>query len=162
MSAALEQIATELYAVLTEEYFLSGELLDVIGQEKQQLERGDQSALALSLENKHQLLDKLQAVTAQRLGLLQGKGLNTTPGLPDHWSASLSEFPALASQHAQLLDLVQKLREENQNLGHMLNRKSHFITRLLDRMKPDTGVPPVYQSNGSQYHDAGTRKLISV
>lgn len=160
--SAMHEIATELHAVLTEEYLLSGELLDLIGQERQQLERGDQAALNLCLQSKNQLLDRLQGVTAQRLGLLRGEGLGTTPGLPDHWTASLTEFPALALQHARLLDLVQKLREENQTLGHMLNRKSHFITRLLDRMRPEAAVPATYQRNGSHYHAAGTRKLISV
>jgi flagellar biosynthesis/type III secretory pathway chaperone len=160
--SAMQLIATELHAVLTEEYLLSGELLDLIGQERQQLQCGDQAGLSLCLQCKNQLLDKLQTVTTHRLDLLHGEGLGTTPGLPDHWTASLNEFPLLASQHAQLLDLVQKLREENQTLGHMLNRKSHFITRLLDRMRPDTAVPATYQRNGNQYHDAGTRKLVSI
>jgi flagellar biosynthesis/type III secretory pathway chaperone len=157
----MQQIASQLHAVLTEEYLLSGELLDLIGQERQQLLSGDQSGLTECIESKHQLLDRLQSVTTQRLGLLRSEGLNTTPGLPDHWTDSLSEFPALANQHAQLLDVVQKLREENQILGHMLNRKGHFITKLLDRMRPDAAVP-TYGRNGSHYHEAGTRKLISV
>lgn len=157
----MQQIAIELHAVLTEEYLLSGELLDLIGQERQQLERGDQAALSLCLQNKHQLLDRLQGVTTQRLDMLRGQGLGLTPGLPDHWTDSLSEFPALANQHALLLDLVQKLREENQSLGHMLNRKGHFITKLLDRMRPEAPTP-TYGRNGSHYHEAGSRKLISV
>jgi flagellar biosynthesis/type III secretory pathway chaperone len=140
---------------------LSGELLDMIGQERQHLLRGDQAELNQCVQNKHRLLDKLQSVTLHRLQLLRLEGLGTTPGLPDHWTDALSEFPAIAQQHAQLLDVVQKLREENQILGHMLNRKGHFITKLLDRMRPESALP-TYGRNGSQYHEAGTRKLISV
>ena len=157
----MQQIATALHAVLTEEYLLSGELLDLIGRERQQLLSGDQAGLNQCIQSKHQLLDRLQGVTVQRLDLLRSEGMNTTPGLPDHWTDSLSEFPALAHQHAQLLEVVQKLREENQILGHMLNRKGHFITKLLDRMRPDAAAP-VYGRNGNHYHEAGTRKLISV
>ena len=159
--AAMQQIETELHAVLTEEYLLSGELLDLIGREKQHLLSGDQQGLGQCVESKHQLLDRLQNVTLHRLDILRSKGLSTTPGLPDHWTDSLSEFPALAQQHAQLLDVVQHLREENQILGHMLNRKGHFITKLLDRMRPDAALP-TYGPNGGHYHEAGTRKLISV
>lgn len=157
----MHQIASTLHAVLTEEYLLSGELLDLIGRERQQLLNGDQDGMNQCIQSKHQLLDRLQGVTAQRLDLLRSEGLNTTPGLPDHWTDALSEFPALAQQHAQLLDVVQKLREENQMLGHMLNRKSHFITKLLDRMRPDAAVT-TYGRNGGHYHEAGTRKLVSV
>ncbi|HEY0963306.1 MAG TPA: flagellar protein FlgN [Pseudomonadales bacterium] len=157
----MHQIAPALHAVLTEEYLLSGELLDLIGREKQQLLSGDQASLSQCVESKHALLDRLQHVTMQRLDLLRSEGLNTTPGLPDHWTDSLSEFPALANQHAQLLEVVQRLREENQSLGHMLNRKGHFITKLLDRMRPES-AQPTYGRNGSHYHEAGTRKLISV
>lgn len=157
----MQQIASALHAVLTEEYLLSGELLDLIGRERQQLLSGDQGGLNQCIESKHALLDRLQGVTTQRLDLLRSEGLNTTPGLPDHWTDALSEFPALANQHAQLLEVVQKLREENQILGHMLNRKGHFITKLLDRMRPEAATP-VYGRNGAHYHEAGTRKLISV
>jgi flagellar biosynthesis/type III secretory pathway chaperone len=117
--------------------------------------------LSQCLQSKHQLLDRLQGVTTQRLDLLRAEGLGITPGLPDHWTDSLNEFPALANQHALLLDVVQKLREENQSLGHMLNRKGHFITKLLDRMRPEAALP-TYGRNGGHYHEAGTRKLISV
>lgn len=157
----MHQIATELHAVLTDEYLLSGELLDLIGREKQQLLSGDQASLNQCIESKHMLLDRLQSVTTQRLDLLRSAGLGTAPGLPDHWTDALSEFPALAQQHAQLLDIVQKLRDENQVLGHMLNRKGHFITKLLDRMRPESALP-TYGRNGGHYHEAGTRKLISV
>jgi flagellar biosynthesis/type III secretory pathway chaperone len=160
--SAMQQIATELHAVLTQEYLLSGELLDLIGQERQKLECGDAAGLNLCLQNKNQLLDKLQAVTTHRLDLLGHEGLGTTPGLPDHWTASLAEFPVLARQHAQLLDTVQKLREENQTLGQMLNRKGHFLARLLDAVRPEAAIPATYERNGSHYHAAGTRRLISV
>jgi flagellar biosynthesis/type III secretory pathway chaperone len=157
----MQHIATQLHAVLTEEYLLSGELLDMIGQERQLLLNSDQNGLNQCLQSKHKLLDRLQNVTLKRLQMLRLEGLGTTPGLPDHWADALSEFPAIAQQHAQLLDIVQKLREENQILGHMLNRKGHFITKLLDRMRPDNALP-TYGRNGSHYHEAGTRKLISV
>lgn len=158
---SLHAIESELHEVLTEEYFLSGELLDLIGRERQQLLSGDQNGMNQCIESKHQLLDRLQDVTNRRLHLLRSEGLNTNPALPGHWTDALSEFPALAQQHAQLLDVVQHLREENQILGHMLNRKGHFITRLLDRMRPENATP-VYGRNGNHYHEAGTRKLISV
>ncbi len=158
---SLHAIESELHEVLTEEYFLSGELLDLIGRERQQLLSGDQHGMNQCIESKHQLLDRLQGVTNRRLHLLRSEGLNTNPTLPGHWTDSLNEFPALAQQHAQLLDVVQHLREENQILGHMLNRKGHFITRLLDRMRPENATP-VYGRNGNHYHEAGTRKLISV
>src|SRR5690606_19652172 len=157
----MHNIASELHAVLTDEYLLSGELLDLIGQERQQLLNGDQAGMNQCVQSKHQLLDRLQSTTNRRLHLLRSEGLNTNPTLPGYWTDSLSEFPALAQQHAQLLDVVQHLREENQILGHMLNRKGHFITKLLDRMRPDAAVP-TYGRNGSHYHEAGTRKLISV
>lgn len=159
--STLQHIESELHAVLTQEYLLSGELLDLIGRERQQLLNGDQGSLDQCIESKHQLLDRLQRVTTQRLELLRSEGLNTTPGLPDHWTDALNEFPALAQQHAQLLDVVQHLREENQILGHMLNRKGHFITKLLDRLRPENATP-VYGRHGNHYHEAGTRKLISV
>jgi flagellar biosynthesis/type III secretory pathway chaperone len=158
---SLQAISDDLQDVLTEEYLLSGELLDMIGRERQQLLSGDHEGMNQCVASKHQLLDRLQSVTNRRLHLLRREGLNTNPTLPGHWTDSLSEFPALAQQHAQLLDVVQHLREENQILGHMLNRKGHFITRLLDRMRPENATP-VYGRNGNHYHEAGTRKLISV
>jgi flagellar biosynthesis/type III secretory pathway chaperone len=158
---SLQPIATELHDVLTEEYLLSGELLDLIGRERQQLLNGDHAGMNQCIESKHSLLDRLQSVTNRRLHLLRSEGLNTNPTLPGHWTDSLSEFPILAQQHAELLGVVQHLREENQILGHMLNRKGHFITKLLDRMRPENATP-VYGKSGNHYHEAATRKLISV
>ena len=152
------ELATELYAILTEEYLLSGELLALIAQEKQQLECNDQAALIVSTQGKHKLLDRLQAVTAQRLDLAGIDGLD----LPQHWHDSLAGFPALASQHARLLDVVQRLRTENQTLGQMLNRKALFVTRMLDNLNTENIPADIYQRNGSRQHDANTRKLITV
>lgn len=159
---AMEPIAAALHEVLTEEYLLSGELLALIAQEKQQVERGDQAALASGIAGKHQLLDRLQAVTARRIALLARQGEISGQDLPGQWTASLNEFPALARQHTLLLELVQKLREENQALGNLVNRKAHFISLLLDQLQPDAVAAGTYQSNGSKHLEAGSRRLISV
>lgn len=154
----LRPIADELHEVLTQEYLLSGELLALIGQERQYLERGDEGGLLASTGRKQQLLTTLQQVTAQRLTLL-GSQDGT---LPERWTDALDAFPALAQQHANLLELVHTLQNENQHLGLLLNRKAHFITRLLDRLRPDNGEAGLYHSNGNPSYNAGARKLISV
>jgi len=154
----LAPIVASLHAILSEEYLLSGELLAHIGQEKQHLERGDQAALQQAVLSKQTLLDRLQAVTAQRLDLVGTLG----DGLPVQWSATLQEFPALARQHALLLDLVQQLRAENNLLGQLLQRKTQFVSSVLARLQPGPAAGSLYHSNGSRLVEGGHRKLVSV
>jgi flagellar biosynthesis/type III secretory pathway chaperone len=151
-------IAAELHAILTEEYLLSGELLAMIGREKQQLECGNPAALDTHMLDKHCLLDKLQAVTTRRIALLGSQGAE----LPGQWTASLAEFPALARQHMLLLDLVQKLQDENQALGDLVNRKARFVSLLLDQLQPAALPAATYHSNGSTHPQAASRRLITV
>lgn len=146
--------ATQLQQNIDHDLKACDALLKLLGEEQEALKKRDVDAVAVILDQKVPLLERLEA-SAQ----LRQAWANTANSSNDEagWAAMISELGEsdIATQWEQLKTRYAEVRMQNEVNGKLLSRHQATVTRLLDLMRGKTAGPNLYNASGyssSQAH----------
>lgn len=142
-----------LNRLLREEIDLSGQLLELISDEKalmaQPLPSQESGGVNSTLEQKTTLLRQLQEVSGKRQDLMLLHGFDCTPQGVEFCSLACADDPGVRESFRRLGELARECHAANQMLGQLLNRKAGFFSRLLNNLS-ENAQEPLYQANGQR------------
>jgi flagellar biosynthesis/type III secretory pathway chaperone len=148
--------------LLAEEVQLSEQLLQLINEEKAQLEFLPEPEADTSVRHKLNLLQALEDFSHKRQRLMINAGFENTPEGVKECLTVYAHAPAIAQKFSQLADLARKCHSANQMLGQILNRKSGFFSRLLNQLAAAGQAPGLYQANGQKDAPSSLHRRLSI
>jgi flagellar biosynthesis/type III secretory pathway chaperone len=159
---SINSFSATLDLLLAEEIDLSGQLLQLITQEKSSLEFLPEPEADYSVRFKLSLLQKLEDLSNKRQHLMLNAGFeNTLEGVKE-CIAAYPHVAALDKKFSQLADLARKCHSANQMLGQMLNRKTGFFSRLLSQLASAGQAPGLYSANGQKDAPSSLHRRLSI
>ncbi|SFB98079.1 FlgN protein [Marinospirillum celere] len=127
-------------------------LLQVVEQEYQLLQTGasDAEELEALTEKKNQLLQQIEVDVDQRKEFLKTQDLNPDMDGLESFFASLPEANAAALRKGwnQLISLLEKIHQQNNINGRLINRALQHFDVLLNAMQETQGKVRVYHPSG--------------
>jgi len=159
---SINNFSATLDLLLVEELKLSEQLLQLISQEQTLLEFLPKPDADTSVRFKMSLLQKLEDLSHKRSHLMLSAGFDNTPEGVKECLTVYAHLPALAQKFRQLAELARKCHSANQLLGHVLNRKTGFFSRLLNQLATSGQAPGLYQANGQKDAPSSLHRRMSI
>ncbi|MES2626052.1 MAG: flagellar protein FlgN [Pseudomonadota bacterium] len=148
--------------LLADELKLSEQLLQLINQEKNQLEFLPEPEAETAMRFKLSLLQRLEDLSNKRSHLMLNAGFDNTPEGVRECLNVYVHAPSLEQKFRELAELARECHTANQVLGQMLNRKSGFFSRLLNQLAVAGQAPGLYQANGQQDAPSSLHRRLSI
>lgn len=126
----------------------STRLAEVLTQERETLQQRDRSALAGLIEEKEQLLAKLNKSALLRSQWLGQLGL---PATPASWQNLIDQQQdgTLSALWVDLDNKVKECRELNEVNGRLIGRSQQTLNKLLNILRGNKGSTQLYGRNGN-------------
>ena len=159
---SINSFSGTLDILLAEELGLSTQLLELINQEKTLLEFLPKPDADTSVRLKMTLLQKLEDLSHKRSHLMMNAGFDNTPEGVKECLTVYAHVPSLAQKFRELAELARKCYAANQLLGHVLNRKTGFFSRLLNQLASAGQAPGLYQANGQKDTPSSLHHRLSI
>ncbi len=159
---SVNSFSSTLDFLLAEELGMSEQLLQLLNQEKAQVEFLPEPEADISLRFKLSLLRKLEDLSHKRQHLMHSAGFENTPDGVKECVNAHPHVPALAQKFSQLAELARDCHSANQMLGQILNRKAGFFSRLLNQLASTGQAPGLYQANGQKDAPSSSIHRLSI
>jgi len=140
-----------LSAILQEEIQCASTLLDNLRKESAELASENPTPDTADDAVKLQLINALQRATQARIDHMAANGQSLENGRLVDTAAAMGEINTLQPLFSQLAALARQCFEENRMIGQLINRRTQFVTRMLDSLAPQSRNPhaETYGENGS-------------
>ena len=125
-----------LAALLLEEIKAASTLLDYLRVESTELASNNPTPQATDNQPKLQLINTLQQATQSRMNHMTVHGQTLDSGRLADTAKTLDDNDSLQPLFSQLAKLAQQCFEENRLIGQLINRRTQFVTRMLDSITP--------------------------
>jgi flagellar biosynthesis/type III secretory pathway chaperone len=144
-----------LAGLLRDEIHCATALLESLRMESSALSGAESVPTSRDNAQKQKLIDALQQATHARLDFAKRNGLSASAVNETSAHASSDADVALNALFAELSELARLCYEENRLLGQLINRRTLFITQVLDSLSPSTRNPlaDVYGEKGDTSSD---------
>ena len=141
----------KLAALLLEEIQAASSLLDYMRNESAELASTNPTPEASNNTVKLQLINALQQATQARMNHTAAHGLAMGKDRLADTAEAMDENDALQPLFSQLAKLAQQCFDENRLIGQMINRRTQFVTGMLESLTPQIRNPhaETYGENGS-------------
>ncbi len=159
---SINSFSSTLDLLLAEEVDMSEQLLQLINQERNQVEFVPEPEADLSMRFKMSLLQKLEDLSHKRQHLMESAGFENTPAGVSECVKAHPHAPALAQKFSRLAELARDCHAANQMLGQMLHRKAGFFSRLLNQLASAGQAPALYQANGQKDAPSSSHHRLSI
>lgn len=155
-SAQNSPLKTNIDQLLSLDLQHSTRLESVLREERLTLQQRDQKQLSALVEEKEQLLGKLDQSAKLRSQWLQQLGLKASA---DDWEKLVlkQQDPSLNDRYQALNDSVKNCRELNEVNGRLIGRSQQTLAKLLNIMRGTQATPQLYGSNGSTQNSSESR-----
>jgi flagella synthesis protein FlgN len=155
-SAQNSPLKTNIDQLLSLDLQHSTRLESVLREERLTLQQRDQKQLSALVEEKEQLLGKLDQSAKLRSQWLQQLGLKASA---DDWEKLVlkQQDPSLTDRYQALNDSVKNCRELNEVNGRLIGRSQQTLAKLLNIMRGTQATPQLYGSNGSTQNSSESR-----
>ena len=126
-------------------------LLNFLHNESSVLASDDPTPEPADSTSKISLINNLQSATRARMEYMAAQGLFLENGRLVDTARTMTEDNQLQPLFSQLAQLAQQCFEENRLIGQLINRRSQFVTRILDSLSPQASNPhaETYGENGN-------------
>lgn len=140
-----------LAALLQQEIHNASALLDCLRTECAELASNNSTPETADNQAKLQLINSLQQATQARMSHMAARGMVMENGRLADTAKAMDEKDSLQPLFSQLANLAQQCFEENRLIGQLINRRTQFVTRMLDNIAPQARDPhaETYGENGS-------------
>lgn len=141
----------KLALLLRKEIHCASVLLEALQRESAELASENPSPDPAGNSIRVQLIDALQQATQARINHMSARGMSLKNDRLADTASAMDENEALQPLFAQLSKLARQCFEENRLIGQMINRRTQFVTRMLDSLAPQSRNPhaETYAENGS-------------
>ncbi len=158
MSVQRHDIHQHLDRVLSEEGRLLGELEGVLHRETEVLRGEDTEAIASIGNNRHQYVDTLTRLDAERGSTCRMLSFGTGPEAMTRLLEWADPSGQLKLQWSKNLDIARRCKRINDQNGAIVSAKLGRVQQLLGKLRGAT-TPPVYNARGARYGALGPRDL---
>lgn len=154
--AANSPLKTNIDQLLSLDLQHSTRLENVLREERLTLQQRDQQQLSALVEEKEQLLSKLDQSAKLRSQWLQQLGLKASA---DDWEKLVlkQQDPSLTDRFQALNDSIKNCRELNEVNGRLIGRSQQTLAKLLNIMRGTQATPQLYGSDGSTQNRSESR-----
>lgn len=155
-AAAKSPLKTNIDQLLSLDLQHSTRLENVLREERLTLQQRDQQQLSALVEEKEQLLGKLDQSAKLRSQWLQQLGLKASA---DDWENLVlkQQDPSLTVRFQALNDSIKNCRELNEVNGRLIGRSQQTLAKLLNIMRGTQATPQLYGSDGSTQNRSESR-----
>ena len=158
MSVQRQDIHQHLVRVLTEEGHLLGELEQVLHRETNVLRGEDTEAIASIGNDRHQHVDALSRLDAERGSTCRMLSFGSGPAAMTRLLEWADPSGELRLRWSQNLDIARRCKRINDQNGAIVAAKLGRVQQLLGNLR-GASTPPVYNARGSRYGALGPRDL---
>lgn len=136
-------------------------LLEVLESEHQALCHCDLPALERLLDEKSQLLEVLETQRHQRSELLRARGLSADRAGLESLAADIDEGPLLLEQADALNELLERLQEQNQRNGRLIQYGQTNVEGLLMVVRGKNDAAGLYNRLGQSAASIARQRPLS-
>lgn len=158
MSVQAHDVHQHLDRVLTEEGRLLGELEGVLHQESDILRGEDTEAIASIGNSRHQYVDALSRLDAERGSTCRMLSFGTGPEAMARLLEWADPSGQLKLQWSRNLDIARRCKRINDQNGAIVTAKLGRVQQLLGKLRGGS-TPPVYNARGARFGALGPRDL---
>ena len=128
----------KLAALLLQEIQCASTLLEYLQKESTELASNNPTPEPAGSAGKLQLINAMQRATQVRMDQMADMGLVLERGRLTDTAEAMDENNNLQPLFSQLAKLARQCFEENRLIGQLINRRTQFVTRMLDSLAPQT------------------------
>lgn len=161
MSVQRQDIHQHLVRVLTEEGRLLAELEGVLHRETEVLRGEDTEAIASIGNNRHEYVDALSRLDAERGSTCRMLSFGGGPGAMARLLEWADPSGELRAQWSKNLDIARRCKGINDQNGAIVSAKLGRVQQLLGKLRGGS-TPAVYNARGARFGSLGPRDLGSA
>jgi len=130
-------------------------LFQVLKSESTALGNADFHSITENGNQKLELINQLQQASAARINFMQHHELSVPATAEEAEASNLpTSDPELNALFIQLSDLARRCYNENRIIGQLINRRTQFISRVLNKLSPSSRNDALtYKENGATAFD---------
>ena len=138
---------------------LAKELLATIRSEQTALVKADIDAIEAILDEKSEVLQRMNVVVLNRYEALAANGFEANEAGMSEWLKRQAK-PALSEAWAVLKKTLIQAKELNRLNGMLINRQFNLNQQLLNHLQGNSGASDVYGRNGQAKTQSATRAVL--
>jgi flagella synthesis protein FlgN len=138
---------------------LAKELLATIRSEQTALVKADIDAIEAILDEKSEVLQRMNVVILNRYKALAANGFEPNEAGMSDWLKKQAK-PALNEAWAVLKKTLIQAKELNRLNGMLINRQFNLNQQLLNHLQGNSGASDVYGRNGQARKQPATRSVL--
>lgn len=154
-----------VHQLLEENIQTTDKLLTLLEEERTHLKQRNHTVIPALLEQKHQLMSRLEQTAAQRQQwLTQAPQQTDTQTADERWNTLLTDLggPTLTKLWDTFKDNLTACQQNNEVNGRMIGRGQQSVRQLLTLLKGQVEAPTLYNQSGSTQSHSLSQTVVKA
>lgn len=153
---------SDLSAVIEQEIELTARFVDLLTEEQEILKEGNIAALPELTSRKPPYIERLNALTGQRIMLLGLEAGAEKPGAMEQWLSRHPEDLTAAVNWEKLLKLAREAKALHELNAQLVEMHLRQTSEILDILTQQSASPSLYGASGQSMPTTGSRIVDSA